>query len=465
MGRVRWRGRRCGGVRLTTTNGSPPEGEVGSLSPSRTGYLTGDRIFGRFDDWVGSMGKEPTVADLENMLDRDGKAQALEQVLTLPLRWADVSIEPAEGDKGEAELVSHALLTPPHEGGMSTPLEHVIAQMTAAVWQRRAFFEKVFRVEDGQVTYKKLALRPASSCKLKRNRDTGDFEGFEQKVTRDTGKVDTVTIKPEKALVYVHDQARAPLNGRSALTTAYRAFEAKQKIRFLWFAFLERFATPWATATDDQNDPQAADAFARKAAGLKGGGVLGMTSGQSLNLLEPGRDGDAFIKCMDWLSSEMSVSVLASFTDLAQQGSGKGSYALSRDQSDFFLRASEARLSEMSGVLTIYAASDLVKWNRGSTGKTPRVKFGKLSDEREDVVLSMLEKLLAQPVPDPRIPAEFFDLLLEKVASILGPEAADRVRRAIQERRDQDPLTQVQSVAGEAARMVQEAGLVPAGEE
>ena len=45
--------------------------------------------------------------------------------------------------RGEADLVSRALLTPPHEGGMSTPLDHVIAQMVLAVIQRKSFHEKV----------------------------------------------------------------------------------------------------------------------------------------------------------------------------------------------------------------------------------------------------------------------------------------------------------------------------------
>jgi hypothetical protein len=439
------------------TNGGPPEGERGSLAPQRVAYT--DQLFGTFDRWTGSLGREPSERDLAHMIDRDGKAQALEQVLTLPLRWADVSIDPAEGDTGEAELVSAALLTPPHEGGMSTPLDHVVAQMTAAVWQRRAFFEKVFRVEGDAVTYKKLALRPAESCKLRRDKSDGGFDGFEQRVTDDTGKLDIVTIPADKALVYIHDQARAPLLGRSALQTAFRAFEAKQKIRFLWFAFLERFATPWAAAKDENEPPMQ---LARNAAALKGGGVLGLNGAQSIELFEPSSDGGAFQKCMDWLSAEMSQSVLASFTDLAQQGSGRGSYALSKDQSDFFLRACEARLGEMGATLTIYAAADLVKWNRGAAGRTPTIRFGKLSDEHAEAARDLFKTLLAQPMPDPRVPAVFFDLLLERVSSALGPQAADRVRRAIEEREQASPVEQLQGVAGEAAQMVADAGMVPA---
>ena len=442
-------------------NGGPPEGEKGTASPHGS-YLPGDYIFGAYDQWAGTLSREPSERDLAGMIDRDGKAQALEQVLTLPLRWAELIIEPAEGDRGEAELVSRALLTPPHEGGMSTPIEHVIAQMTAAVWQRRAFFEKVWRVEDGRATFRKLAMRPAESCQIKRGQRSGDFEGFRQAVPWDHPGKDAegyVHIEPEKALVYVHDQARAPLTGRSALTTAYRAFEAKQKVRFLWFRFLQRFAEPWSVTKDPTNDDTAARALAVKAAGLRGGGVLGLTKEQTIELLEPGKDEGGFIKCMDWLSSEMSQSVLAGFTDLASAAAaGRGSLALSRDASDFFLRACEARQAEMSAVLTIYAASDLVRWNFAD-GRTPTIRFAKLSDEHRADALELFKSLAGQPVPDPRIPAEFFDLLLEKVAGTLGPNAADVVRRAIIAAREQPPLEQLGGVAGTAAQLVADAGL------
>jgi hypothetical protein len=441
----------------------PPEGEKGHAGTDT--LWRGDLLFAAYDSWSGTLSREPTAADLASMLDRDGKAEAIANVLTLPLRWADVQIVPQEGDTGEAELVSRALLTPPHEGGMSTPLDHVIAQMATAVWQRRAFFEKVFRIEDGTVTYKKLALRPAESCQIKRGKRTGDFEGFRQSVPWDHPHADAdgyVQIEAEKALVYVHDQARAPLTGRSAMQTAYRCFEARQKLRFLWFVFLERFATPWATTSEATNDPKAAGDLARKAAGLRGGGVLGLSEGQSLELLEPTADGGAFIKAMDWLGSEMSGSVLAGFTDLASSAAaGRGSLALSRDASDFFLRSCEARSSEMGAVLTIYAASDLVRWNRGPGGKTPTVKFGKLSDEHKAEALDLFKALSTQPVPDERIPAEFFDVVLEAVAATLGPKAADIVHRAIEARNGQSDVERVNGVASTAAALVTEAGLAP----
>lgn len=448
------------GIELVNGNGAvtdladaPPVGERGSLSGSR---FMADSVWGTFDQWQGSTGS-PSERELAAMLDRDGKAQALEAVLTLPLRWAPVEIEPHRDDSGEAEFVTRALTAAPWDGGMSTPFEQVVAHMCSAVVFRRAFFEKVWRVtDDGRWAYDKLAPRPAESCRLRRDARTGNFRGFTQRVP---DRADPERFGPEKAFVYVHDWQRHPLTGRSALECAYRAFEAKQKVRWLWFAFLERHATPWAEAKDESGDPQAANALARKAAGLKGGGVIGVNKDQSLTFHEPSSDGAAFKDCMDWLSAEMSGSVLASFTDLAQQGSGRGSFALSADQSDFFLRSRYAALAEMGSALTTFVVADLVRWNFPD-GRTPTVKFGRLSHEYLEAAQGLLSTLVSQAVPNPQVPRGALRLLFEKVAAGLDLDA-ERVREMFEAEGQVTPGS-VSAGADAAVRLIEEAGLAPA---
>src|ERR1043165_1249753 len=60
------------------------------------------------------------VEDFRKMLDKDGKARSLEAALTAPVIGAQWHIEPAEGDKGEADFVDHFLRLAWLAGGMKT---------------------------------------------------------------------------------------------------------------------------------------------------------------------------------------------------------------------------------------------------------------------------------------------------------------------------------------------------------
>lgn len=77
---------------------------------------------------------------MKTMLSRNGMCAAIEQVLTLPIRGAPYTIEPAAGDKGEAEFVESVLMTPDEDGGMKTPISELVGQITSAQIFRRAFF-------------------------------------------------------------------------------------------------------------------------------------------------------------------------------------------------------------------------------------------------------------------------------------------------------------------------------------
>lgn len=442
----------------------PPTGELGSATAN-------DAIFTRGID--GSlMGlpapSGPTEEDIAEMLRLDGKARSIEQVLTLPLRSADWEVVPADGDSGEAEWVKDRLTRPPWAGGMSTPLELVIGQMTSAVLYRRAHFEKVWAVsDDGDNVLDKLAFRPAHSCTLRRDQRVGTFQGFKQRFLMD-GRQEEVTIKPDKAFVYIHGQHRDPLQGVSDLETAYAAFESKQKLRWLWFSALENHTLPKTIVKSGQTLGNEAEKqqLAEKVASLKGGGVVALDPGDEVDKFDP-TVGDAsgqsaFQEAMAYLDSEMSASVLAGFTDLTKQaGQGRGSFALSKDQSDFFLRSRQAVLGEMGTAFTAWVIADLVRWNFGPKGKVPRLEFGELAEGAATEALELFKELAGRPA-DPRLPGIFFDELTERVATKLnlGP---DKIRKAIEERaqRAATPGGELRAGIEAAVQSVVDAGVAP----
>ena len=123
---------------------------------------------------------------MKTMLSRNGMCAAIEQVLTLPIRGAPYTIEPAKGDKGEAEFVQSVLMTPDEAGGMKTPIS---ARWSARSRARRcsgvpSSSRRTFKVResDGRIIYDKIAYRPPATCQARYNDRTGEPNGFRQQV-------------------------------------------------------------------------------------------------------------------------------------------------------------------------------------------------------------------------------------------------------------------------------------------
>ena len=157
---------------------------------------------------------------------------AIEQVITLPIRGAPYTIDPAKGDKGEAEFVKSVLMTPNESGGMKTPISQLVGQITTAQVFRRSFFEKTFKVRecDGKIIYDKVAYRPPATCQARFNDRTGEGNGFRQQVWLFGGNLALsskqkvpgyVDIPKIRSYIYTHGQHREPLTGVSEMETAY----------------------------------------------------------------------------------------------------------------------------------------------------------------------------------------------------------------------------------------------------
>lgn len=392
------------------------------------GYeYAGAMLFGDWRNGAVWNYEPPLPRDFDAMLARNGKARGLEQVLTLPLRRAPINVIPAKGDNGGAQLVRDAF------DNMSTPLQLVQAQMCSAVTYRQAFFEKVFGLVDGQITLKKLAFRPAGTCAVALTKDNASFNGFVQRrrgigggnIVGSAGPNDEIPIPASKAFVYTHGAHLRPVHGLSDLEVAYWAHLTKQKIRFLWYRWLE-VAADGRTAVINA-DESLAQRIVRSIARLKGGGLIAVPQGGgSGTRFEPipveAQAKEAYQQAMAWLDQEASSSVLAGFTDLAgAAASGTGSYALSKDQSDFFIMSRQAVADEMGAALTTYVARDLVQWNLGADSPVPKVTVGPVAEADVVVALSLLETAIGQGQVE--LPPTFLTGLVEEQARILGMDA------------------------------------------
>lgn len=384
-------------------------------------------LFNAFEDGgVFSYDNTTFAHDMKRMLTGDApdpKAQTLESVLTLPIRQAPFYVNQGRASDAAYERVHRILMSPANNGGMGTPMNLIVAQMCNAFVYKKAFFEKVWMIDEYQGKkvghkYEKIAWRPPTTCAIERDPNTGAFRGFRQMPIR-LEDTDEKKFAADKAFVYIHGTHRDPMEGVSDLLVTQWCYKTKQKIRFLWYQFLEGQALP-KTIVKNVDDTAAVEA-AKKIIGLRSGGVVGLGAENTVDALESsGRGAAEFKAAMQWLDSEASSSVLAGFTDLgAAAASGIGSFALSKDQTDFFLMSREAEKKEMQDYINQYLVADIMRWNFGPDEVAPTFEFGPINQDDATAAIQLLQATAQTPVNQSVLPQEFFDELTLRVAGFL----------------------------------------------
>lgn len=388
-------------------------------------------LFGNYKDGEVFDYGEFMARDRAEMFDRDGKAVGIRSVLTLPILSAPFTIERGQAKQEVQDFVLEALTKPANNGGMSTPIHLVVAQMCSAFVYKKAFFEKVLTIkkigDKDRVVYDKIAWRPAGTCALARDAKTGGFRGFRQMPVR-MEDTEEIKIKAQLAFVYVHGQHIDPMEGTSDLEIAYWCYQTKQKIRFLWYSFLEGQSLPKTIVKN--RDLEQAKATARQLLGLRNGGIAAVSGDSEIDAFESSGKGAAeFAAALKWLDSEASNSVLAGFMDLATAASnGAGSLALSKDASDFFLMSEKAKMREIQDCINHYLIPDLVQYNFGPDEVCPEWVFGEIQQDSVDQSMTLLQALGTST--SSRLPDEFFDELVLKVAGFLEMDV-DKIEQGL----------------------------------
>lgn len=380
---------------------------------------TGDLV-----DYTG----EWRTRDLMDMLDRDGTARGAEQALTLPLRGAPLTVKGESGDTGEAELVNETF------EALADPIEDTQGQAAQSLIYRMTFLEKLWTVRDGRTTIGALAWRPTDSCAPTRNPGTGALTGFKQQMTWWGGrsaaggsKPTWVQIPAAKACVFVHGRARDPIRGVSELTAAQQCYLDKQKIKFLWSVFLKGASIQRVIArTQVGQEATAASTLAK----LASGGVAAVSDVTDLTVLNATDSGSYFKEALAYLDAEMLASVLAGFLGLAGAATqGRGSFALSKDQSDFFVQAQDAAAREIASVLRAQVVRPLCVVNFGPAAVIPKVTLGPIARATAQEQMDFLKGLAGGPT-GVNPPAEFIDELVLQIAGYLDLDV-DKVAEAI----------------------------------
>lgn len=425
-------------------------------------------MFSRFDAmWtVWADGRQQDMGeweatDMSNMLRRYAQGRSVKNVLTLPLGQLKHKITPAKGDKGEADWVNEFLTRAANQGGMSTPLDLLISQMTSGITYKRAYFEKVFKVAEiggaRSHVYDSVQFRHASTCQLVRNPSTAAFDGFAQEpLTREQQEKTQglpIKIDPKYAFVYLHGMRDDPINGSSDLEIAYWCYKTQQKVLFLYFNYLEGEAL--GKTIVEAADLGRAMQIAQEVRKLKGSGVLPVanTAGanQKIYSLEQSNSGAVhFMEAIRYLDHAAAQSVMAGFLDLTDTNTGgRGSHALSESAQDFFLMSRQADANEMAWFIRNYLLCDIVYYRFGLDATVPNFEFEPLAKTDIASAMTLMGQIAA--APNLNLPEEFVRELALLIAGSLGLDV-DKLTAAFQDAR--------YKAEREAARK----GLPPAGQ-
>ena len=377
--------------------------------------------------------------DMHEMLTKDYKAKQIEAVLSLPIISAKKTIQPIKGDKGEAEWLQNYFGADHFSGGCRTSLDQIIALCTSAFYYKRAYFEKVFTKGTGQfkgkIVYDDIAFRPQTTCRLMRDPKNGRFRGFEQEPYYVGPTISNfakwpIQIPTNRAFVYTHGTWKDPLNGSSDMEVSYWAWRTKQKILMLWFQFLQGVSLPRITVK--AGDSTTAQQIAREIARMKSSGVLplavpGGPDSVGIDVLDvSGKGSDQFQKAIQWLDSASTQAILAGFLDLTVANlsgahGSHGSYALSKDASDFFLQSLEAKARELENQIRQQVFAPLIFHNFGPDAAVPKLAFEPLNTVDKETAVDLLKTAMAAPPGGP-VPTEFIAELAGQVATYLGLE-------------------------------------------
>ena len=348
---------------------------------------------------------KPTPAELSNMFDLDGWAQAMLDALTWPIRAPKWSIVEAEGDRGEAELCRKML---------EPIMRRVVAGMCQAVGHGVSYAELVWGLDEKSLpVLVDVAFRPVETCKPERDKN-GRVVGFKQRAFADGRNVDeTFLVERRKAFVYAHDSTVNPTTGKSAFETAYHYFTDKRKILFYRYKNLEKFAGPSTHGKTKKRGTERKD-FETTVRDARSGAAIITDPEDEIAYLQAANPGVAFRQAVTDINFEMAVSTLVQWLAYAQEGNS-GSYNASDVQYRLLNNVTEGRIAEMeeaAGALS-KAICDVYY---GPGAAVPTIECEDIAEEPKQRVRGAAEKHLSN------LPPWFQEALTEAYARQMGIE-------------------------------------------
>ena len=349
------------------------------------------------DEYNSDLQGQRGIETYDKMRRSDAQVQAVLWVCELPIRSARWAVEPGGDDAKSIEIAEAVEANLLEEMSITWDdfLRHALLMLPFGFM----VFEKVWERRDGELRYRKLAPRmPASIDKWDMELD-GGLKGVQQLVWAN-GTFERPYIPIEKLLVFTNRKEGANWAGMSLLRAAYKHWYYKDNMYRVDAIAMERHGVgvPYVKMSAEaavEDYEEAADILQSLHAHERSY-VVGKHCWEEFSMVGIDRPTQSVVSLKDSIQHHdvmIARSILAQFINLGSTETG--SYALSEDQSSFFLMALQAVANQITDVMNTYAIKPLVNVNWGPQDKYPRLAYSKLEQRDLFTYGDAIQKLIS----------------------------------------------------------------------
>lgn len=369
------------------------KGSFGELGAPGTqffaGYISGEEYNTKLQGQAG-------IKIYDEMRRNDGMVKATILAVTLPIRQAIWRVEPASDDPRDIEIanfVSDNLFT-----GMSITWADFLRQALLHLIFGFMMFEKVLKVENDKILYKKLAPRLPKTLWRWNVDEEMNLISVTQFVQKGSAFVH-VDIPAEKLLLFTNEQEGANYEGISLLRSAYKHWFIKDTLYKIDAIKHDRWGVgiPKVTMPDGktaENDPEAWAAAKAMLEGLRANERAYVIEpfGYKFEMMQMGsKVGTNVLPSVQHHNEQIVVNILAQFLTLGTTQSG--SRALGESFKDLFLLSLQAVAMYTEDIMNREAVKPLVDFNF-TVDKYPKLKASNIKEPGFTSMADAVSKLI-----------------------------------------------------------------------
>jgi hypothetical protein len=370
---------------------------------------SGTRIFAGFlsEEYLSTL-KGMARADIyDKMRRQESQIKMVLSAIKNPIKAAHWNFEPADdSDKAQkqAEFLEHVLFK-----DLERPWRKFVSEALTMIDFGHSVFEVIHKpVIDhprfgSYMGIKKLGFRSQRTIqRFMFDPQTQEFRSVIQMSFGDLGRI--VEIPAEFLLIFSLDDEGDNMEGVSVLRPCFGPYTQKQLYIKLEAIGNEKYAVPtpiMEVPKGKENSSELDEAkLALQAYTSHEQAYLTIPEGWKLNFPTSEFDPQKLKLSIDRCDQAMVKSVIANFLELGMSNSG-GSYSLSFDQSDFFLKALTYIADEVAAVVNEKLVKPLIDMKYGPQDEYPELKHAGIDDDAGKELAESLKYMSESNVIEP----------------------------------------------------------------